>query len=458
VEIAGPDLAGNAHANAVHIAPAAVHTAGGEVLLGAVKALTAIPQGLELKQQAGTATVTTRLTFPHDGVMRYEVVDFGGLAPIATAIAAPSPATEHFYGFGEKFDSFDQAGKRVRILTFDDPGVKTDHAYKVSPWFISTRGYGLHLDSSAESFFDMRAGVTDRYVVTNLFPSLKVNFVYGPKLTDVLSRYTAYTGRPPLPPAWTFGVRISSDVWRSGGEVRYAVEQFRTRGIPASAFVFDSPWETAYNDFRFNLTQFAKDDTIDGEHFAGFASLAEMMTFFQTNGLKVMCWMAPFVNTSSNSENIPGQNLGRASNYDPAASQGFFVRASAGGPPLVVPWWKGKGSPVDFTSAGARQWLTAQLKDLVTTSVVTTRNGGTEPVIAGFKTDDGETTNGPNVYIPVTAHYADGRTGVEMRNAYCLEYHRTVASVLGQDGVLFARSANRDAIHESQTNIHRPGR
>jgi hypothetical protein len=87
VEIAGPDLAGNAHANAVHIAPAAVHTAGGEVLLGAVKASTAIPQGLELKQQAGTATVTTRLTFPHNGVMRYEVVDFGG----SRRLRLPSP-------------------------------------------------------------------------------------------------------------------------------------------------------------------------------------------------------------------------------------------------------------------------------------------------------------------------------------------------------------------------------
>ena len=40
--------------------------------------------------------------------------------------------------------------------------------------------------------------------------------------------------------------------------------------IPVSAFVFDSPWEMAYNDFRFNVTQFGKDATID-VHYAGFA-------------------------------------------------------------------------------------------------------------------------------------------------------------------------------------------
>jgi hypothetical protein len=69
----------------------------------------------------------------------------------------------------------------------------------------------------------------------------------------------AYMGRPALPPPWAFGLWISADIWRSGGEVRYAVTQFRDRGIPASAFVFDSPWETAYNDFQFNMTQFGND-------------------------------------------------------------------------------------------------------------------------------------------------------------------------------------------------------
>src|SRR5438132_1098023 len=84
-------------------------------------------------------------------------------------------------------------------------------------------------------------------------------------------------GRPPLSPPWAFGPWISSDIWRSGGEVRYAVTQFRDRGIPASVFVFDSPWETAYNDFQFNMTQFAADATIDGNHYPGFTSVKELM-------------------------------------------------------------------------------------------------------------------------------------------------------------------------------------
>lgn len=440
IEIAGPDLAGNPAGTVVHFAPPAVQTTQGSLAIGAVVASKALANGLELTQKVNSNLVTTRLTFPNEGVMRYEVVNWGGVTPLATAIASPSDAQEHFYGFGEKFDDFDQAGKNVRTLTFDDPGIKKDHSYKVSPWFVSTRGYGLHLDSSAESVFDMRAGAPDRYVVTHLFPQLRFNVVYGPKLTDVLIRFTEYTGRPPLPPPWAFGPWISSDIWRSGGEVRYAVTQFRSRGLPASAFVFDSPWEIAYNDFQFNLMQFAKDATIDGTHFPGFASLGEMMLFLQTNGLKVICWVAPFVNTQSDNENVPGQNLGQASNYGEAATKGFFARASVGGPPLVVRWWKGQGSPVDFTNLAARQWLTDQLGRLAQQTSVQTLSGKTEPALGGFKTDDGESGNGPNTYIPITARYSDGRTGIEMRNGYCLEYHKTMSAILGGVGILFARS------------------
>jgi alpha-D-xyloside xylohydrolase len=385
IEVAGSDLAGNPKANLIHFAPPAVQTDHGALSIGEAISIAAIPDGLRLTQKLGGAVITARITSSHEGVIRYEVVDWGGVAALATAIAAPSDGGEHFYGFGEKFDAFDQAEKSVRIVTFDEPGNKKDRSYKVSPWFISTRGYGLHLDSSAESVFDMRAAAHDRYVITNRFPSLRFNIVYGPKLTDVLTRYTGYTGRPPLPPPWTFGPWISSDVWRSGGEVRYVVTQFRNRGLPASAFVFDSPWEISYNDFKFNMGQFGKDATIDGTHFDGFASVEEMMAFLQNNGLKVICWMAPFVNTSSNNEDMPGQNLGKASNYDEAAAKGFFVKASPDGQPLVVPWWKGRGSPVDFTNPDARRWLSEQLKTLVAQSGVRTVSGNSEPAIGGFK-------------------------------------------------------------------------
>jgi len=433
ISLVGPDLAGNPLANAITFSPPLVKINGRWCTLGRVLTSTAVNHGLEVVQQLSTTSVVARLTFMAEGVMRYEVVDWGGLPVEETAVTAASNPGEHFYGFGEKFNQFDQAGKLVHILTFDKAGDKQDSSYKVVPWFISTRGYGFHLDSSAESWFDMRAGYNDRFVVTNLFPSLKFNVVYGPQLTDVLSRYTGYTCRPPTPPAWAFAPWLSSDIWRTGGEVRYVVTKYRALGIPGSVFVFDSPWEVGYNDFTWNMTQFGADGTYEGTNYAGFNSPGDMMTFLRTNGFKVVCWLTPFINTDSTGRGeVAGQNLGPSSNYAAAAASNYFVRASVGGPPLVAHWWKGAGSPVDFTNPNARQWLAAQLSNLVAQS------GG---VIGGFKTDDGESgSSDGNVYIPTNAYYFDGRTGVEMRNGYAPVYERTVWSVLGTNGILWARS------------------
>ena len=410
---------------AIDLAPPSATIDGCTLPIGRVVSQTAIANGLELRQRLGRRTITARVTLKAPGVARYEVIDWDGTPPTETRVAAAS-ADEQFYGFGEKFNSLDQAGKVVRVLTSDTPGDKGDHSYKVAPWFISSRGYGFHLDSTAESEFDLRATATDRYTAKLAFSTLAVNLVGGPTPRDVLTRYTGYTGRSPLPPPWVFGPWISSDAWRDGGEVRYVVERMLAERIPGSVFVFDSPWEIAYNDFTWNTTQFGAGGTYDGQFYPGFASLADMMTFLRRRGLKVVVWLTPFVNVRSNDEAVAGQNLGRAAIYDTAATNGYFVRSSPGGPPLVSTWWKGDGSPIDFTNPAARTWFQSQLHQLVDAS------GG---AIAGFKTDDGEAD-----YIPLGASYSDGRTGVEMRNGYCVEYLAAAWNVLGSNGVVFARS------------------
>ena len=215
--LAGPDRAGTPHANVITFAPPVATIAGADCsTIGRVVSSTPLANGFQLIQDVVGTNVTAQLTFPADGVMRYEVVDWGGLKPDQTSVSATSDGNEHFYGFGERFNALDQAGKTFDILTFDNPGDKGDHSYKVAPWFISTRGYGFYLDSTAKSTFDMRVATAGRYTITNHIGTLKFNVVYGPALTDVLSRYTALTGRPALPPPFAFGPWISSDICATG--------------------------------------------------------------------------------------------------------------------------------------------------------------------------------------------------------------------------------------------------
>ena len=89
VELAGPDLAGAPAANIIRFAPPAVQTANGESLIGRVISSKVLGDGLELTQSLGASRITARLTFPHDGVMRYEVTDWKDVIPAATAVAGP---------------------------------------------------------------------------------------------------------------------------------------------------------------------------------------------------------------------------------------------------------------------------------------------------------------------------------------------------------------------------------
>ena len=165
--------------------------------------------------------------------MRYEVTGWSGAGQLATAIAAPSSNAEHFYGYGEKFDSLDQAGKRVHTLTFDEPGVKGDRSYKVAPWFMSTRGYGVHFDSPAECIFDMRASAPDRYVITNPLGTLALNIVYGPLLP---MSYAALPGIQDVHHSHHMGIR-SLDIlgylaeWRRSTLCSYSISQAQNPGF-----------------------------------------------------------------------------------------------------------------------------------------------------------------------------------------------------------------------------------
>ncbi len=68
-----------------------------------------------------------------------------------------------------------------------------------------------------------------------------------------------------------------------------SITKLAEHGIPGSVFVFDSPWETAYNDFNWNMTQFGSAGTYEGQRWPGFASSREMMEFLRAHGYRAWC-------------------------------------------------------------------------------------------------------------------------------------------------------------------------
>src|SRR5262249_61269026 len=88
----------------------------------------------------------------------------------------------------------------------------------------------------------------------------------------------------------------------------------------------------------------------------------------------------------------------------------------SGGEPCVARWWRGTGSPVDFTSDAAEAWWREQAKAVLRLGV------------AGIKADDGE-----GWYLPDDVAFADGRRGADFAWGPGLVYRGSMQR--GLDGV-----------------------
>jgi alpha-D-xyloside xylohydrolase len=93
---------------------------------------------------------------------------------------------------------------------------------------------------------------------------LRIVLFPGPEFPGILERFTALAGRAVLPPYWAFAPWKARDYHQNDAQVKEDVDRNRALGLPASVIVIDSPWETTYNDYKFNPKQF-DDAAGDGE-------------------------------------------------------------------------------------------------------------------------------------------------------------------------------------------------
>ena len=119
-------------------------------------------------------------------------------------------ADEHFVGLGEKFTGFDKRGQRAVMWNYDAFGSESDRAYKNVPFYLSSRGYGVLVDSGMATEFDLCQSTHS--CVQILVPDDLIDYyvIAGPTPAEIIDRFDRLTGRPALPPKWAFGAWISS--------------------------------------------------------------------------------------------------------------------------------------------------------------------------------------------------------------------------------------------------------
>ena len=319
-----------------------------------------------------------------------------------------------YFGLGERFDTLDHSHTVVKNLSTDNEGVKGTSSYKPIPFFMSTTGYGLWLDTTGEASFDLNATDKNEIVVDVATAKLRIVLFTGPEFPTILDHFTAQAGRAILPPYWAFAPWKARDYHQNQAQVQEDVDKNRALGLPASVILIDSPWAATYNDYKFNPKQF--DDA------------GAMVKYIHAQGYKLVLWHTPWINVKSDppkEAGFAGKIAPLAENYQFAADQNLFVK-NANGSPYVGRWWKGMGSLIDFTYPKAKQWWQDEVRQAIAAGA------------DGFKDDDGE----GNFFGD--AKFFDGSDARVMRGKYAVLYNSAVEELIQKDlkgnGVLLARS------------------
>ena len=155
---------------------------------------------------------------------------------------------ECVYGFGERFTAFVKNGQVVEN-TNKDGGTSSDQAYKAVPFYLTNRGYGVLVNETGPVSFEVASEKTNRAQFSISGESLEYFVIDGPTPREVIEKLTALTGRPALPPAWSFGLWLTTSFVTNYDEATCTgfIEEMKTRDLPLHVFHFDCFWMREFN-------------------------------------------------------------------------------------------------------------------------------------------------------------------------------------------------------------------
>lgn len=150
----------------------------------------------------------------------------------------------------------------------------------VVPMLVSTRGYGILLDSySLMTFHDDEQG---SFLWSEIQDELDFYFLYGPEFDQIVHGFRFLTGRVAMLPQWVFGYLQSKERYQSQAELLAVVKEYRQRQIPLDGIVLD--WQSWPEDLW-------GQKSFDPERFPQPEAMTEELHYLQAR-LMVSIWPA----------------------------------------------------------------------------------------------------------------------------------------------------------------------
>lgn len=321
-------------------------------------------------------------------------------------------AEEHFYGFGERTGLLDKLAEIKTNWTTDalDYNTQTDEMYQAIPFFMALRpglGYGVFLNSTFWSQFDMGASKPGIWQMRTQEPQLDYYLIYGPTPQQILATYTELTGRMPLPPKWALGYHQCRWSYESEAIVRELAQEFRQRSIPCDVIHFDIDYMQGYRVFTWHQQRFSNPKALVDD--------------LKENGFKVVTIVDPGVKYEPEADYWV---------FNEGLEKDYFVRKTNG--ELFHGYvWPDKAVFPDFLRPEVRQWWANSHKTLTEVGIAGIWNDMNEPALDDRPFGD----EGKKITFPLDAPqgpHHEHATHAETHNLYGLMMARASHEAMEQ--------------------------
>ena len=265
-----------------------------------------------------------------------------------------------YYGFGEKSGDINKAQKMMNMAPGDSMGYnpkETDSLYKHIPFYIrlaaaSGKATGYFYHNTAECYFNMgreRRNYWHHYSTYSTDAGdIDLFFIAGPKISDVVKRYTDLTGKSMLLPKSGLGYLGSSMYYSelpkdADDAITEFVDTAKKEDIPIDGFQLSSGYCAIETKEGIKRCCFTWNNERFKDPAAWFSGMKERGVLVSPNIKPGMLLVHPLLKEMEDKD--------------------MLVKASDSEAPGVGTWWGGPGEFVDFTKESSRENWKQYIKD-----------------------------------------------------------------------------------------------
>lgn len=208
---------------------------------------------------------------------------------------------ENWIGFG------DQTRKRIYHRGFlADCNVRNVQSYIPVPYFMSTEGVGVLVNTTYHIVFDMAKTNPDQFFWQDKSGNIDYYVITGNNFHELIDRYTDLTGKPKLPPEWSFGLWYVCRTQANDHEAMSDALNFRREEIPCDVIGLEPGWMEKNYDYSIN-----KDWSTDRFPFPEWVNRgpSSFVKAIKRMGFKMELWLCQDYDLSYEEERRIGNDL-----------------------------------------------------------------------------------------------------------------------------------------------------